>query len=44
MTIHRIDFAIDLLGPLAPRLRRGRPVRPADHDDRRQGLPALRGR
>ena len=30
MTIHRIDFAIDLLGPDRPRLRRGRPVRPRD--------------
>ncbi len=29
MTIHRIDFAIDLLGPLKRGLRRGRPLRPA---------------
>ena len=41
MTIHRIDFALDLLGPDRPGLRRRRPVRPADQDARRQALPAL---
>ena len=44
MTIHRIDFALDLLGPIEPRLRRRRPVRPAHADPRRQAVPPLRGR
>ena len=35
MTIHRIDFAIDLLGPDRARLRRRRPVRPSRPDPRR---------
>ena len=41
MTIHRIDFAIDLLGPICAGLRRGRAVRPSRPDGRRQAVPAL---
>ena len=41
MTIHRIDFAIDLLGPLRPDLRRRGPIRPAVRHCRGQSLPAL---
>ena len=44
MTIHRIDFAIDLLGPIAQGLRRRRPVRAPRPDGRRQAVPPVRGR
>jgi len=45
MTIHRIDFALDLVGPLARILRRGGPLCPPDPESGRLALPAVgRGR
>ena len=41
MTIHRIDFAMDLLGPLQTRLRRRCPVCPAHADGRWAALPSV---
>ena len=39
MTIHRIDFALDLLGPLKAGLRRRGAVRPAHRNPRRRSCP-----
>ena len=41
MTIHRIDFAIDLLGPIARVCGAVARFAPRDHDPRRQAVPAL---
>ena len=41
MTIHRIDFAQDLLGPIDARLRRRGALRAAHDDGRRRGVPAV---
>jgi predicted dehydrogenase len=44
MTIHRIDFALDLLGPLAQAVRSGGSLCPPDEDDRRPRMPPERSR